>query len=60
MKKSVKRERLEEPAEPDRQYGQVVSQAKQCTFCKHFYIKPCSDRSKESCPNFLHLKRGKK
>lgn len=50
---------VEEPALE--QYGARTSQAKACAFCKHHYIKPCSDKTKDQCPNFLHLQsRGKK
>lgn len=49
-------------AEVDRndQYGARKSTAKACPFCKHSYLKPCTDKTKESCPNFKHLQSRKK
>lgn len=41
------------------QYGARPSPAKACPFCKHSYIKPCTDKTKESCPNYQHLRRKK-
>jgi hypothetical protein len=44
-----------------KQYGAILSLAKPCPFCKHDYIKPCTDKTKDACPNFQHLKgQGKK
>lgn len=41
----------------------VKARVKQCAFCKHYYIKPCDDKSKDRCPNYLHVqtkvKKGK-
>lgn len=46
---------------PERQYGARQSKAKVCAFCKHSYLNPCSDKTKDSCPNFKHLQsKGKK
>lgn len=33
-----------------------LSGATVCAFCKHVYVKPCTDKTKGACPNFLHLK----
>lgn len=45
----------------DKKPGARLSLAKPCPFCKHVYVKPCSDKTKESCPNFKHLQsRSKK
>lgn len=41
------------------QYGGRASPVKVCPFCKHAYLKPCTDKTKDSCPNYKHLK-GKK
>lgn len=64
-KKPLPRERLVEvvvSAPPS--IKQSKSRVKQCGFCKHFYIQPCDDRSKEKCPNYLFLqskaKKGKR
>lgn len=41
-------------------YGARASQVKMCGFCKHSYLKPCTDKTKEKCPNYRHLQsRGK-
>lgn len=42
------------------QYGARPSQAKACPFCKHSYLKPCTDKTKDSCPNYKHLKGTKR
>lgn len=42
-----------------KQYGARPSLAKPCPFCKHHYLKPCTDKTKDTCPNYKHLK-GKK
>jgi hypothetical protein len=44
----------------EKQYGARPSLAKACPFCKHSYLKPCNDKTKESCPNYQHLKGRKK
>lgn len=40
-------------------YGARGSAAKACTFCKHYYLKPCTEKTKDSCPNYKALKGGK-
>lgn len=61
------REVLEEIEQPSKSSGSVKMtkvRVKQCAFCKHYYIKPCDDKSKSQCPNYLHLqskiKQGKR
>lgn len=49
-----------EQDEVDRNDGVRLSGAKLCPFCKHHYIKPCTDKTKASCPNFKHLQSGGK
>lgn len=44
----------------EEQYGARPSQAKACPFCKHHYLKPCTDKTKDSCPNYKHLKGTKR
>lgn len=63
-KKPAPRERLVEieVAKPQPEsVKKTKSRVKQCAFCKHFYINPCDDKTKEKCPNYLFLQsRGKK
>lgn len=65
MKKAVAKKKpapaAEVEVEDERQYGAMPLQAKACPFCKHHYIKPCTDKTKDRCPNYQHLQsRGKK
>ena len=48
-------------ARPEPNYGARLSQVKTCAFCKHDYVNPCSDKSKDKCRNWLWLQsQGKK
>lgn len=40
-----------------RMYGARTSKAKVCAFCKHTYLKPCDDKAKDKCPNFLFIQQ---
>lgn len=62
-KKSKPRERLVETkvVVPPDSVKVTQARVKQCAFCKHYYIRPCDDKGKAACPNWLHLQsRGKK
>lgn len=48
------------PDEDDGQYGARPSLSKACPFCKHHYIRPCTEKTKDGCPNYKHLKGSKK
>lgn len=51
----------EEAMDVASQYGgRPGSAIKPCPFCKHYYLKPCSDKTKDDCPNFKHLQGRKK
>jgi hypothetical protein len=47
------------PAEEVREHWKDIpgpkTKAKQCAFCKHWYIKPCKKGEHEKCANWLHL-----
>lgn len=45
---------VEQDAKPLRTSG-----AKLCAFCKHKYLRPCSEATYKACSNWQHLKRGK-
>lgn len=44
----------------EEKYGARASAAKTCKFCGHDYLKPCTDKTKDACPNFKHLQGSKK
>jgi hypothetical protein len=62
-KKKIKREKLDEPSAElglgvqvgGESYGSRLSAAKVCTFCKHSYLKPCTDKTKSKCRNWQHI-----
>ena len=60
-----RRERLEETevVTAPEQYGARASAAKICAYCKHEYIRPCTEQTKPSCQNYqfiLSQAKGKK
>lgn len=40
---------------PSKQYGARPSTAKACPYCKHPYLKPCNEKTKNDCPNYKFL-----
>lgn len=44
---------------PPPSVAETQSRAKQCAFCKHWYLNPCTDKTAPSCPNYLHLQKTK-
>ena len=38
----------------------VYSKAKQCIYCKHWYINPCDEAKAVECANFNYLSAVKK
>jgi hypothetical protein len=36
------------------------SAAKLCAFCKHSYLRPCSEKTYRQCPNWKHLQGRRK
>lgn len=48
--KKTKREKLPPPS-----VAETQSRVKQCAFCKHWYIKPCDEKTKDACANFKFL-----
>lgn len=61
-KKKKARERLVEEVieQPSQSAGSVKMtkvRVKQCSYCKHYYIKPCDEKSAPQCPNYLFLQQ---
>lgn len=36
-----------------------TSSAKLCAFCKHTYLRPCTEKTHKECPNWQFLQRRK-
>jgi hypothetical protein len=50
----VREEEPEEAPAPKRQPTLAESRARECKFCKHYYINPCTEKTKDDCSNWKH------